>query len=197
MDDLRAEARHLPRDLPEGAPVRPERDLAAESGDLDQVEPRVARHGSRALGWLHAVARNAGRLEMPRIGAEGNGGVILPELHLGRDAPVAVALTLQYLMEFGGTMQELHASLPQYAMVKQKVNIEGMDPDKVLEKIVDKYKDYEINLLDGLKIDIKNSWIHLRKSNTEPIVRIISEAPTLEEAEKLGQKFMAEIKSLI
>jgi phosphomannomutase len=131
------------------------------------------------------------------IGGEGNGGVILPELHLGRDAPVAVALTLQYLMEFGGTMQELHASLPQYAMVKQKVNIEGMDPDKVLEKIVDKYKDYEINLLDGLKIDIKNSWIHLRKSNTEPIVRIISEAPTLEEAEKLGQKFMAEIKSLI
>lgn len=131
------------------------------------------------------------------IGGEGNGGVILPELHLGRDAPVAVALTLQYLMEFGGTMEELHASLPQYAMVKQKVNIEGMDPDKVLAHIADKYKDEEINLLDGVKIDIKNSWVHLRKSNTEPIVRVISEAPTVEEAEKLGQKFMAEIKSLM
>ena len=131
------------------------------------------------------------------IGGEGNGGVILPELHLGRDAPVAVALTLQYLMEFGGTMQELHASLPQYAMVKQKVNIEGMDPDKVLEQMADKYKDYKINLLDGVKIDIKNSWVHLRKSNTEPIVRIISEAPTAQEAEQLGRKFMDEIKALM
>ena len=131
------------------------------------------------------------------IGGEGNGGVILPELHLGRDAPVAVALTLQYLMEFGGTMEELYASLPQYAMVKQKVNIEGMDPDKVLAHMVDKYKDEDINLLDGVKIDIKNSWVHLRKSNTEPIVRVISEAPTVEEAEILGQKFMAEIKSLM
>ena len=131
------------------------------------------------------------------IGGEGNGGVILPELHLGRDALVAVALTLQYLMEFGGTMEELRASLPQYAMVKQKVNIEGMDPDKVLAHIADKYKDEEINLLDGVKIDIKNSWVHLRKSNTEPIVRVISEAPTVEEAEKLGQKFMDEIKSLM
>jgi len=131
------------------------------------------------------------------IGGEGNGGVILPELHLGRDAPAAVALTLQYLMEFGGTMQELHASLPQYAMVKQKVNIEGMNPDKVLEAIAEKYKDHEVNLLDGVKIDIKNSWVHLRKSNTEPIVRIISEAPTVKEAEQLGQKFMDEIKSLM
>jgi len=131
------------------------------------------------------------------IGGEGNGGVILPELHLGRDAPVAVALTLQYLMELGGTMQELHASLPQYSMIKQKVNIEGMDPDKVLEQMAEKYKNEEVNLLDGVKIDIKNSWVHLRKSNTEPIVRIISEAPTIKEAEKLGKKFMDEIKSLM
>ncbi len=131
------------------------------------------------------------------IGGEGNGGVILPELHLGRNASVAVALTLQYLAEYGGTMQELHASLPQYTMVKKKINIEGAVPDKILEQMTDKYKDYEVNLLDGVKIDINNSWVHLSKSNTEPIVRIISEAPTVEEAKKLGQKFMAEIKSLI
>ena len=131
------------------------------------------------------------------IGGEGNGGVILPELHLGRDAPVAVALTLQALTESGGTMKELQASLPQYAMVKQKVNIEGMDPDKVLEHMAEKYKDEQVNLLDGVKIDIKNSWVHLRKSNTEPIVRIISEAPTAEEAEKLGKHFMSEIISLM
>ncbi|MEJ2053100.1 MAG: phosphoglucosamine mutase [Calditrichaceae bacterium] len=131
------------------------------------------------------------------IGGEGNGGVILPELHLGRDAPVAVALTLQSLTEFDGTMQELHASLPQYAMVKQKVNIEGMDPDQVLRSMAEKYKDQEINLLDGVKIDFTNSWVHLRKSNTEPIVRIISEAPAKEEAEKLGKQFMTEIKALM
>ena len=131
------------------------------------------------------------------IGGEGNGGVILPELHLGRDAPVAVALTLQHLLEFGGTIAELKASLPQYSMVKQKVNIEGMDPDKVLETMAERYKHEQVDRLDGVKIDIGNSWVHLRKSNTEPIVRVISEAPSEDEAIKLGKKFMDEIRSLI
>ncbi len=127
------------------------------------------------------------------IGGEGNGGVILPEVHLGRDAPVAVALTLQALLEHGGTMKELKASLPQYEMVKKKVSIEGMDPDQILQQLADKYKDQQINTLDGLKIDFEDSWVHLRKSNTEPIVRVIAEAPTLEEAEALADRFMKEI----
>jgi len=131
------------------------------------------------------------------IGGEGNGGVILPELHLGRDAPVAVALTLQHLLEFGGTLQELHASMPQYFMIKQKVNIEGMDPDQVLKSMTEKYKNEKIDLLDGVKIDIGNSWVHLRKSNTEPIIRVISEASSDAEANKLGTRFMDEIKSLM
>ncbi len=131
------------------------------------------------------------------LGGEGNGGVILPEVHLGRDAPVAVALTLQQLLEFGGTMAELHASLPQYVMIKQKVNIEGMDPDRVLQVMAEKYKDRPIDLLDGVKIDFENSWVHMRKSNTEPIVRVISEAPTEEEALSLGKRFMDEIKALM
>lgn len=130
------------------------------------------------------------------IGGEGNGGVILPELHIGRDAPVAVALTLQSLLEFGATMKELKDTLPQYSMVKQKVDIAGMNPDQVLETIIEKYKDQEINLLDGVKIDFPESWVHLRKSNTEPIVRVIAEAPTGEEARELAQKFMDEIKAL-
>jgi phosphomannomutase len=130
------------------------------------------------------------------IGGEGNGGVILPELHLGRDAPVAVALTLQALLEEGVTMAELKASLPVYEMVKQKINIEGMDPDDVLEKMAQKYKDQPLDLLDGVKIDFDESWVHLRKSNTEPIVRVISEAPTAKEAEKLASRFMDEINSL-
>lgn len=127
------------------------------------------------------------------IGGEGNGGVILPEVHLGRDAPVAVALTLQHLLEFGGTLQELISTLPQYVMVKQKVNIEGLDPDELLAKMIDKYKDQPVNLLDGVKIDFEDSWVHLRKSNTEPIIRVISEAPTREKAEKLGKRFMDEL----
>lgn len=130
------------------------------------------------------------------IGGEGNGGVILPELHLGRDAPLAVAMTLQALAEFDGNMHELFLSLPQYKMVKQKVSIEGMDPDKVLSTMAEKYKNEQVNLLDGVKIDFDDSWVHLRKSNTEPIVRVMSEAPTVEQAEKLADQFMAEIKSL-
>jgi len=97
------------------------------------------------------------------------------------------------LLEHGGTMKELKASLPQYEMVKKKVSIEGMDPDQILQQLADKYKDQQINTLDGLKIDFEDSWVHLRKSNTEPIVRVIAEAPTLEQAEKLADRFMKEI----
>jgi len=130
------------------------------------------------------------------IGGEGNGGVILPELHTGRDAPLAVALTLQMLVEHGGTMKELHQSLPQYAMVKDKVSIEGMDPDKVLTTLQKKYAKQPVDDLDGIKIDFDESWVHLRKSNTEPILRIISEAPTAAEAQALVDKFRAEVSML-
>lgn len=131
------------------------------------------------------------------IGGEGNGGVILPELHLGRDAPLAVALTLQSLADFEGSMQELFLSLPQYKMVKDKVSIEGMDPDKVLTVMAEKYKDQEVNLLDGVKIDFDDSWVHLRKSNTEPIVRVMSEAPDLQKAQEIAKRFMQEIKAIV
>jgi len=130
------------------------------------------------------------------IGGEGNGGVILPELHTGRDAPVAVALTLQALLEHGATMAELKASLPQYEMVKLKVNIDGMNPDKVLSALAEKYRDQNPDLLDGVKIDFDDSWVHLRKSNTEPIVRVIAEAPTEKQARELAERFLDEIKSM-
>jgi phosphomannomutase len=128
------------------------------------------------------------------IGGEGNGGVILPELHLGRDAPLAIALSLQHLLDFAGTMQELFLSLPQYKMVKRKISIEGLDPDKILKRLAEKYEKQEINLLDGLKIDLDNTWVHMRKSNTEPIIRIIAEAPTTSQAQKLATQFIQEIK---
>jgi phosphomannomutase len=129
------------------------------------------------------------------IGGEGNGGVILPELHLGRDAPLAVALTLQHLLEFEGTMQELFLSLPQYKMVKHKIGIAGLDPDKILQQLAKKYENQQVDLRDGLKIDMPNTWVHMRKSNTEPIIRIIAEAPTIEEAEQLAVQFTREIKA--
>lgn len=130
------------------------------------------------------------------IGGEGNGGVILPDLHLGRDAPLAVALTLQHLAEMNKSMHDLYLSLPQYKMVKRKINIEGLDPDRILTKLAENHADKNINLLDGLKIDTKLTWVHLRKSNTEPIIRIITEAPTLLEAESLATQYMDEIKAI-
>jgi phosphomannomutase len=128
------------------------------------------------------------------IGGEGNGGVILPELHLGRDAPLAAALTLQAMLEFGGSLSEIKASLPQYEMAKLKANIEGMDAETTLKKIAERYQHEALNLLDGVKIDFSDSWVHLRKSNTEPIIRVIAEAPTMEKALALANKLMKEIK---
>lgn len=128
------------------------------------------------------------------IGGEGNGGVILPEVHLGRDAPVAVAMTLQMLLEFGSSLSALKASLPQYHMVKMKANLEGLEPDKVLAKMAEKYKEHPLNTLDGVKIDFEDSWVHLRKSNTEPIVRVIAEAPSEKEARELAERFMTELQ---
>jgi phosphomannomutase len=131
------------------------------------------------------------------IGGEGNGGVILPDLHLGRDAPLAMVLTLQFLLESGKTMRDLFLSLPQYKIVKAKINIEGLDPDNLLEKITLAHEDQPINNLDGIKIDTDNTWVHLRKSNTEPIIRIMAEAPTEKEAQQLVDQYLKEIKGLI
>jgi len=130
------------------------------------------------------------------IGGEGNGGVILPEVHLGRDAPVAAALSLQHLLESETTMVDLVKSLPQYVMVKSKIAIGDSDPDKVINTLIEKFSDQKINLLDGLKIDTANHWVHLRKSNTEPIIRIIAEAKTKEKADQVVLEYTKIIKDL-
>lgn len=128
------------------------------------------------------------------IGGEGNGGVIYPELHYGRDALVGVALFLTLLAKSGKKVSELKASYPQYAIAKTKVQLSPkMDVDAILEAVKQKYADEKITDIDGVKIDFPHSWVHLRKSNTEPIVRIYSEAPTMEEATALGKA----IKDLI
>lgn len=131
------------------------------------------------------------------IGGEGNGGIILPELHLGRDAPLGIALILQQLALFGGTISELHASLPQYFQSKNKFELKDLNISTVLDAIIEKYKKQKIDLNDGVKIFWRNHWVHIRPSNTEPIIRIYSEAKTAEEANALSYKFIKEIEKIV
>jgi phosphomannomutase len=128
------------------------------------------------------------------VGGEGNGGVILPESHIGRDAPVGVGLTLQHLVEFGGTLSELRASLPQYFITKGKIDLGSLNPEEVLERLQASHSGKgRATTTDGLKIDFPDAWVHLRKSNTEPILRIIAEAPEKKRADDLVAAFTKEI----
>jgi phosphomannomutase len=129
------------------------------------------------------------------VGGEGSGGVILPASHIGRDAPVGIGLTLQHLAEFGGTVSQLKQSLPQYSITKGRVDLGSLDPDKVLDRLRDKYSSKgTVTTDDGLKLDFSDSWVHLRKSNTEPIIRIIAEAPEKRKADELVSAFIGEIQ---
>ncbi len=121
------------------------------------------------------------------IGGEGNGGVIYPALHYGRDAMVGIAIFLTLLAKSGKTVSELRATYPPYEIYKTKIQLTPeIDVDAVLAAMKNKFADEKITDIDGVKIDFSDSWVHLRKSNTEPIIRIYSEAHTMEEAEKLA-----------
>lgn len=125
------------------------------------------------------------------IGGEGNGGVIYPECHYGRDALVGIALILTYLAKKGCKASELRASYPAYFMGKNRIDLKpGTDVDAILAKVKELYKDEEINDIDGVKIDFADHWVHLRKSNTEPIIRVYSEAHTQAEADAAGEKIL-------
>jgi len=131
------------------------------------------------------------------IGGEGSGGIILPVVHLGRDAIVGIPLVLQLLAEHGGSLSELKASLPQYAICKGKIELGNMSPDAVLSKIRAASDSHgKANTDDGLRIDFPEYWVHLRKSNTEPILRIIAEAKTPKEAEDVVQRFRKDVEQI-
>ncbi|MHB9013596.1 MAG: phosphoglucosamine mutase [Ignavibacteriaceae bacterium] len=130
------------------------------------------------------------------IGGEGSGGVIYPALHYGRDALVGIAITLQHLTEFGGTISDLKKSLPSYFIAKKKIDLGNSQPDEIIRHLLEKYRDEKINNEDGLKIDFDDHWVHFRKSNTEPIIRIITEAKTQDSAEKYSQRYFDEIKKM-
>jgi|TARA_B110000914_G_scaffold166770_1_gene147314 phosphomannomutase len=131
------------------------------------------------------------------IGGEGNGGVIYPESHYGRDAIVGIGLFLSLLIEKNMKVSELLSTYPKYHMVKEKINLSnGIDINKILKNLANKYSKENINETDGLKIDFKESWVHLRKSNTEPIIRIYSEAMTEDKAHGLVNQIKIDVKGL-
>ena len=131
------------------------------------------------------------------IGGEGNGGIIYPESHYGRDALVGIALFLTNLAKKKIKTSELRATYPQYFISKQKIELTpSIDVDAILIKVKEKFAQYDITDIDGVKIDFPDKWVHLRKSNTEPIIRIYAEAQTIEEAEKLGAEIIKTIKEM-
>ena len=149
-----------------------------------------------AVGELNVVT------EMKRVGAliggEGNGGVIYPALHYGRDALVGVALFLSLLVERKVKVSELRSSYPSYFMSKKKITLQkGMDVDALLERISKAYRNEKISTVDGVKIDFQEAWVHLRKSNTEPIIRVYTEAKSESVASSLADRFIEEIKQLL
>lgn len=132
------------------------------------------------------------------IGGEGNGGIIYPDLHYGRDSLVGVALFLTHLANENKTVSELRATYPSYFMGKKKIELTpDIDVDSLLTKMEKEYQNEEVSTVDGVKIDFEKNWVHLRKSNTEPIIRIYTEAFSQEEADSLGDQMIAKIKSLI
>lgn len=159
------------------------------------AEKHGTEYHASAVGEVNVVAtmKAVGAV----IGGEGNGGVILPELHYGRDALVGVALILSYLAKSGKKLSDLRREYPAYFMAKNKAQLTpDMDVDQLLAAVAQRYQGENVNTIDGVKIDFTEKWVHLRKSNTEPIIRIYTEAQSQEEADALAGKFTAELESL-
>ena len=131
------------------------------------------------------------------IGGEGNGGVIYPAAHYGRDALVGIALILTYLAKTGLKTSQLRATYPPYCIAKNRIDLTpDTNVDAILAKVKELYKEQEVNDIDGVKIDFPDKWVHLRKSNTEPIIRVYSEAATMEAADQLGKDIMEVVYSM-
>ena len=131
------------------------------------------------------------------IGGEGNGGIIYPESHYGRDALVGIALFLTALAKEGCKASELRKTFPDYQIAKNRIDLTpDTDVDAILAKVKELYKNEEVNDIDGVKIDFPDKWVHLRKSNTEPIIRVYSEASTMEAADEIGKKIMDVVYSM-
>lgn len=169
--------------------------LSSSRALRDIAEKYGVEYAAAAVGEVNVVTKM--KEVNAVIGGEGNGGVIFPELHYGRDALVGVVLFLSLLVEKGIAVSALRRSYPAYFMSKNKIQLtSGLNPDKVLLAMQEKYAHEQITTIDGLKIDFPFSWVHLRKSNTEPIIRIYTEAKTQAEADDLATRFMEEMAAI-
>ena len=169
--------------------------LSSSRALRDVTERHGCRYYASAVGEVNVTTkmREVGAV----IGGEGNGGVIYPELHYGRDALVGTALFLMWLTERGLTMTQLRATYPSYFASKNKIQLTpAIDVDKVLREVKERYANENVNDIDGVKIDFPENWVHLRKSNTEPIIRVYTEAKSMDEADALAKRFIAEIEAI-
>ena len=162
----------------------------------DVTEKANGKYFASAVGEVNVVTMMKANNAL--IGGEGNGGIILPALHYGRDALVGIALFLSHLAKQNTTCSQLRASYPNYFISKNKISLtEGLDIDALLKKVEEKYKNQPINTVDGLKIEFDKEWVHLRRSNTEPIIRIYSEGQSETTAETLAHKIMDDIREIM
>ena len=155
----------------------------------DVTEKHGGQYCAAAVGEVNVTTKmkEAGAV----IGGEGNGGVIYPASHYGRDALVGIALFLSSLAHKGCKVSELRNALPEYCIAKNRIDLTPTtDVDAILQRVKEMYADEQVNDIDGVKIDFADKWVHLRKSNTEPIIRVYSEASTIEEADALGKTLM-------
>lgn len=161
----------------------------------DVTERHGGKYTASAVGEVNVTTKmkEVGAV----IGGEGNGGVIYPECHYGRDALVGIALFLSSLAHKGCKVSELRASFPNYFIAKNRIDLTPTtDIDAILAEVKEMYADQQVNDIDGVKIDFPDKWVHLRKSNTEPIIRVYSEAATMEEADALGKQIMQVVKDM-
>jgi len=162
----------------------------------DVTEKRGGTYSAAAVGEVNVV--NQMKASKAIIGGEGNGGIIYPESHYGRDALVGIGLFLTHLANFGKSISMLRATYPNYYISKNKIELTPeIDVDKVLLEIKEKYKKHQIYDIDGVKIEFGKEWVHLRKSNTEPIIRIYSESESESTAEHLAKKIIQDIKEVV
>lgn len=169
--------------------------LSSSRALRDVTRAHGQQYNAAAVGEVNVVTKMKETKAV--IGGEGNGGVIYPASHYGRDALVGIALFLTYLAKSGKKVSELKASFPPYAIAKQKVQLTpDIDVDALLNAVKTKYAQYDITDIDGVKIDFPDKWVHLRKSNTEPIIRVYAEAKDIDTAEKTAADIMKVIKEM-
>jgi phosphomannomutase len=162
----------------------------------DVTEKAGGKYYASAVGEVNVVSLMKSSKAI--IGGEGNGGIIYPESHYGRDALVGIALFLTYLAKSGKRISVLRKSYPEYYISKNKIELTpDINVDEVLEAVKKKYSKNPVSTIDGVKIDFDHEWVHLRKSNTEPIIRIYSESDSMTKAENLAKKIMSDIKEVV